>query len=479
MQTVRSMHKDLDERLEPVLTLLKKQHVEEQLVHRQHGLQRKEIAENLLHRQQQTQLELKLKRLHSAELAHLIETVSPEQRQQVWSLIAPQVRADVLWDLNDTIAQQLVDATDRGQLVAMCRHMDTDDFAVAAEYLPEEVRNVALQTLREGEREWIKASIEYPDNSVGHLMSPDMVSVKETDTLRRLLKDSRARGSFPEQTDRIFVVDQRQRLKGAIALDAIYFHRPGTRAVEIADTDDVVFSPQDKAYAAALAFERYDLISAPVVDERGKLVGRLTVDVVMDFIREAAEDDRLKRDGLTSEADLFAPLWRGARNRWFWLSLNLMTAFVASRVIGLFSGTIEQLVALATLMPIVASVGGNTGNQTVALFVRGLTLGQVRTDNLRILAVKELSISLVNGLVWGCVMGLVAAVVYQNLLLGVVMSGAMLLNLVVAALVGMVVPIVLERTGRDPALGSSVLLTFVTDSMGFFIFLGLARLVLM
>jgi magnesium transporter len=216
-----------------------------------------------------------------------------------------------------------------------------------------------------------------------------------------------------------------------------------------------------------------------VVDERGRILGRLTVDVMLDTIRDEAEDDLLRRDGLSGEEDLFGPVWPSARRRWLWLAVNLMTAFCASRVIGLFAGSIEQLVALATLLPIVASVGGNTGNQTVALFVRGLAMDQINTGNIRYLSFKEAAISAINGLIWGSVMGLVAFAIYWNVALGLVMAAAMLLNLILAAVVGIAVPAAMHRLGRDPAFGSSVLLTFMTDSMGFFIFLGLATLFLL
>jgi magnesium transporter len=239
--------------------------------------------------------------------------------------------------------------------------------------------------------------------------------------------------------------------------------------------DISAFGPDDPAREALAAFERYDLLSAPVVDERGKLLGRLSVDAVMDFARQQADIKELKRAGLAGEEDLFAPVWLSARNRWLWLAVNLVTAFLASRVIGLFEGTIERLVALATLMPIVASVGGNTGNQTVALVIRALALGQLTPGSRRHLFGKELTIAMLNGVVWGGAMGVASLVLYRSAALGLVMAAAVLLNLVVSALVGVAVPLALQRTGRDPAQGASVLLTFTTDSMGFFLFLFLAR----
>jgi magnesium transporter len=236
--------------------------------------------------------------------------------------------------------------------------------------------------------------------------------------------------------------------------------------------------PEDPAARAVTAFERYNLLSAPVVNERGKLIGRLTVDAVMDFIRTTADNEALAMAGLRGAEDLFAPAWEAARNRAPWLVVNLVTAFVATRFIGLFEGTIQNLVALATLMPIVASVGGNTGNQTVALVIRGLAFQQITQASLPHMMRKELMISLLNGLLWGGLAGIVAGVLYGHLWIGAVMAGAVLLNLIIAATAGVTVPMFLERAGRDPAQGASVLLTFITDSMGFLLFLGLARLVL-
>ena len=231
---------------------------------------------------------------------------------------------------------------------------------------------------------------------------------------------------------------------------------------------------EDKAADAARAFERYDLISAPVLDDRGKLVGRLTVDAVMDFVRNESELRALQRAGLSGEEDVFAKPWDSARNRWPWLAVNLITAFVASRVIGQFEGTIHRLAALAALMPIVASIGGNTGNQTMALVIRAIATDRIQRGQTRQLVWKELIVSLVNGVCWGLAIGLVAAALYASVALGAVMTGAVVLNLMVAATAGVVIPLGLHGTGRDPANGSSVLLTFVTDSMGFFLFLGLA-----
>jgi len=269
-------------------------------------------------------------------------------------------------------------------------------------------------------------------------------------------------------------------LKGALPLDRLVINDPDALVEDVMKRDVLSLQAFDEAGEAAQAFERYDLITAPVVDARGRLIGRLTVDEVVDVIREEGESEVLSAAGLRDEEDLFASIWNSAKNRWLWLAVNLGTAFFASRVIGAFEGTIERVVALAALMPIVAGIAGNSGNQTMTLFIRSLALGQVTAGNALRLARKEMLIALLNGLVWGGIAGTFAWLLYrdtpQGVMLGVTMMLAMVLNLLLAAVVAMGVPLALQRMDRDPALGSSVLLTFSTDSMGFFIFLGLATL---
>jgi magnesium transporter len=309
-------------------------------------------------------------------------------------------------------------------------------------------------------------------------MSGDVVAVRDRQTIGELLADLQSRSSLPAHLDRLFVVDARNLLRGAVSLQTLVLGRPETPVASVMEEGPLAFRPSDTAAQAARAFERYDFLSVPVVNERGKLVGRLTVDAVVDYIRVTAEQDALAMAGLRGGEDLFAPVWHSARNRSPWLFVNLITAFLATRFIGLFESTIQELVALATLMPIVASIGGNTGNQTVALVIRELAYEQLTDDSRRHLLRKEVFVSLLNGLVWGGMVGLIAGLVYRRARLGMVMTAAIMLNLVIAAAVGVLVPLALQRAGRDPAKGSSVLLTFITDSMGFFLFLGLARIFL-
>lgn len=310
-------------------------------------------------------------------------------------------------------------------------------------------------------------------------MTREWVAVPDTHTVERAIQDLRERGELPPQTDRVFVTDARSQLVGTVPLQELLVRAPGAPILAAMSRDTPSFDPLDPAADAVKAFERYDLVSAPVVDDRGKIVGRLTVDAAMDVMRGQANLRALRTAGLRDDEDLFAAPLASARNRWPWLGINLVTAFVASRVIGQFESTIENLAPLAALMPIVASIGGNTGNQTMAIVIRALGSDRIQHSAGPRLLRKELVVSLLNGTVWGAIVGLFAFAFYGSAGLGVVMTSAVVLNLVVAAVTGVAVPLLLHAGGRDPAQGSSVLLTFVTDAMGFFLFLGLASVFLM
>ncbi|XXZ07513.1 magnesium transporter [Sorangium sp. So ce302] len=455
-------------------TLLQKQRVIETLTHKQES-RNKELVEALVHRQNLALLQRKLRDLHPADLAHIIEVLPQADRLVVWAELEPYRAAQVLLESSRSVRDWLVAETERPRLVALLGQLDPDDLAYISESVDPEIVAEVYLSLDAREQSLFQSTIAYPDGSVGHLMSPELVSVRDGRDLGGALEDVRRRGELPPHTEALFVVDARNVLRGALSLKDLLLREPRAQVSAVMSTDVVSFTPQERASDAARAFERYDLIAAPVVDERGKLVGRLTVDVMMDFLRRQAQSEALLRAGLAGEEDYFAPPWTSAKNRWLWLFVNLLTAFLASRVIGIFESTIQDLVALAALMPIVASVGGNTGNQTVALVIRGLALDRLTRANTGHLLKKELFVGLMNGAVWGTLVGLAAAALYGSVPLGLVMAAAILLNLVVAAMVGCAVPLVLQRLGRDPAQGSSVLLTFTTDSMGFFIFLGLAR----
>ncbi|HMV64495.1 MAG TPA: magnesium transporter, partial [Rhodocyclaceae bacterium] len=302
---------------------------------------------------------------------------------------------------------------------------------------------------------------------------------REDVTLEVVLRYLRRFEALPDHTDQLFVVDRDERLRGVLPLNRLLLNDPDVTVSDVMLTDTLTLEPADEAETAAQAFERYDLVSAPVVDYHRKLVGRVTVAAVVDFIREETENELLSQAGLKEGEDIFAPVWDSVKNRWSWLAVNLVTAFIASRVIGAFENSIEKLVALAALMPIVAGIGGNSGNQTITMIVRAIAMGQVQHDALPRLLKKELGVALLNGLVWGGLLGVLAWILYGSGKLGAVMTAAMTLNLLVAAFVGVMAPMIRHRFGQDPAVGSSVIITAVTDSGGFFIFLGLATIFLM
>ncbi|HJV28546.1 MAG TPA: magnesium transporter, partial [Aromatoleum sp.] len=287
------------------------------------------------------------------------------------------------------------------------------------------------------------------------------------------------RDELPGQTDQLFVVDREEKLLGVLPINKLLVTDPDTKVEAVMQPPAVKLLQHEKADAAASAFERYDLVSAPVVDTNDKLVGRVTVDEVLDFVRQRGEEDLLAQAGLREEEDVFASVWASFRNRWTWLAVNLVTAFIASRVIGVFEGSIEKLVALAALMPIVAGIGGNSGNQTITMIVRAIAMGQVEPSAMKRLMRKELKVSLINGLFWGGIIGVLSWWLYHSVSLGLVMTAAMTLNLLLAASAGVLIPMMRFRLGKDPALGSSVMITGLTDSGGFFIFLGLATLFLL
>jgi magnesium transporter len=473
MPTPKSQDR-LQESLQQVKALLERHRVLESMAHRQEGPKR-DLLESLVHRQNLAELHNRLKALHPADLASILESLPGDERSLVWNQLEPKQAGEVLLEVSEAVRDFLIGATERERLLAILSPMDADDLSYLADVVPPDVLEQLYGALDVKDRSWLESMEAYAEGSVGHLMSKDLLTARETQSLGEVLAEMRSRQELPHLADAVFVVDARNVLRGVLPLRQLLIRDPASRVGEVASADAVAFTPEERANQAAKAFERYDLVSAPVVDGRGKLVGRLTVDVVMDFIRRQSEIEALKRAGLSGEEDLFAPIWSSARNRWLWLAVNLVTALLASRVIGLFEDIIGRLVALATLMPIVASIGGNTGNQTVALMIRGLALDQISAANIRHLFRKELTVSLLNGLVWGTAMGLAALALYRSPALGLVMASAVLLNLVVAAFTGTAVPLLLQRLGRDPAQGSSVLLTFTTDSMGFFIFLGLAR----
>ncbi|HSI42775.1 MAG TPA: magnesium transporter [Methylotenera sp.] len=478
MADIQESKESLSESLQQVISLLEKHKLVEDLVHKQ-DMPKHELVESLVHKQNIYELQKKLDLLHPADVAYILEALPLEQRLDVWELVKVERDGDILLEVSDAVRQTLIADMDSDELLAAAEQLDTDELADLAPDLPKDVLQDLLESLDSQNRERLQSALSYPDESVGALMDFDIITIREDVTLEVALRYMRRLGSLPNHTDKLFVVDRHDILQGVLPLKRMVVSDLDASVAEVMAEDAVMFHPEDIADEAAKAFERYDLVTAPVVDENNKLVGRITVDAVMDFIRDEAESDKLSMAGLREEEDFFASIWKSVQNRWAWLAINLVTALVASRVIGLFEGSIERIVALAALMPIVAGIGGNSGNQTTTMIVRGLALGQIASHNMKSLITKELGVALLNGLLWGGVLGLIAYALYGSYQLGLVMMSAMTLNLLLAAIMGVMIPLVMNKVGRDPAVGSSVLITAMTDSGGFFIFLGLATIFLL
>jgi magnesium transporter len=466
-------HTSLEATLREIQALMARQEVVAQLVAREHA-GKQELVQALVQRQHAVELQTRLNRLHPADAAFVLESLPAEQRDTAWQLIRQERRGSILLELAESVQAPLVDLLGDDELIALAKQLPSSDFADLVENLPEERAARVLARLEAGERRKVQTALAFPEESVGALMETDVVTVRDELTLGEAIATLRGGRGVAEQLNSVFVVDRENVLQGVLPLARLLFREPDLRVAEVMDKDPVYFATADEADEAAQAFERYDLLAAPVVNLHKQVVGWVTVDQVVDRLSEDSFKQSLGQVGLGEDVDLFEPVWQGGRKRWVWLGLNLLTAFIASRVIGVFEGSIAQLAALAALMPIVASIGGNTGNQTVALVIRGLALSQLNESNRRYLLRKELGISALNGVLWGLLMGLVTLVLYQSLALAGVMAAAMLLNMLVAATAGVLCPLILERMGRDPVMGSSILLTGITDSMGFLIFLGLA-----
>ena len=468
----------LQDRLAQVVELLQRHRLGEDGESHQDGLQ---AVPGQAYDQNQirTELQRKLDELHPADVAHILEALPLEERLTVWQLVKAERDGDILLEVSDAVRETLIADMDDHELLAAAKEMDADELADLAPELPRDVVHELMETLDAQQRERVRSALSYEEDQVGALMDFEMVTIREDVSLEVVLRYLRRLKELPGHTDKLFVVDYDGVLKGVLPIKRLLVNDPEKQVAEVMASDPVTFHPDEDAYEAAQAFERYDLVSTPVVDKSGKLIGRLTIDEMVDLIREESESEVLNMAGLREEEDIFASVWKSVRNRWAWLAVNLVTAFIASRVIGLFDGSIEKLVALAALMPIVAGIGGNSGNQTITMIVRAMALDQVGTGNTSRLLRKEVGVGLVNGLVWGGVIGAVAWWLYGSWSLGVVMTAAMTLNLLLAALMGVLIPMTLARLGRDPAMGASVMITAMTDSGGFFIFLGLATIFLL
>jgi magnesium transporter len=421
-----------------------------------------------------------LSALRPAEIAHLLEALPLAEREIIWGLVEEEVEGEVLVHLADEVLTDLVRKMDKEELLAATEGMDLDDLADLVQDLPRTITREVINSLDKQHRERLEAVLSYPEDTAGGLMNTDTITVRAEVTLDVVMRYlRRIKDKIPEQTDKLIVVNRDGKYLGVLSLTQLLTQEPTDIVAEVMSLDAKAIPATWSDRDVANRFEQHDLISAAVVDEDGKLLGRITVDDVVDVIREEGEHHFMGQAGLSADEDMFAPVLVSARRRALWLGVNLVTAFLASYVIGLFEHTLEKVVALAILMPIVASMGGIAGSQTLTLAIRGLALGQLSRKNARWLMLKELAVGLLNGLIWAAVVGVVAGLWFDSTDIALLIAAAMTINLMFAAFTGATLPLLLDRMGIDPALAGGVLLTTVTDVIGFLAFLGLATLFLL
>jgi len=417
-----------------------------------------------------------LSELHPSEIADLLESQPGRAREQIWSLVDTNIEGEVLSHAHEAVRSGLLKQMPPGRLARVTRDLDADDLADILNDLPDDMADSVLLSMDAQNRERLASILAYPEDTAGGLMNIDVVPVRADVTLDVVTRYLRVLGELPEQTDSLMVVDRENHFIGVLALADILTRKPDTTVGELL-VSGVEITADTAAEDVARLFEQRDLLSAAVVDEDGILLGRITIDDVVDVIQEQAEHTVRSMAGLTDD-DTFAPIISSARRRAIWLGINIITAFIAASVIGQFEDTIQQLVALAILMPVVASMGGVAGNQTLTVTIRGMALGHVVRSNIRPLLQKELTIGVLNGVLWALVVALIALLWFHNSRLSLVIGTAMIINLIMGALAGALIPLILKRLGIDPAIAGGMLLMTVTDVVGFMSFLGLATLFL-
>jgi len=418
--------------------------------------------------------------LHPAETALLLESLPVPEREAVWGLIGDEAGGEILVELNDEVRQGLLEDMDTDAVVAAAEGMELDDLADVVADLPEGMTDKVIEALPVEDREQLKSVLAYPEDSAGGIMDPDAVSVRSDVTLDVVMRYLRRTGDLPDGTPAVFIVDRDNKFIGVLYLTTLVTHNPQAMVSDVMDTSVNAIPAHQSANDVALEFQSRDLYSAAVIDENGTLIGQITADDVMDVIQEQADHDILSMAGLDEEDDMFAPVVTSAQRRAIWLGVNLATAFMAAAVVALFQPVLEQIVILAVLMPVVASMGGIAGSQTLTLMIRGLALGRVQNSNARWLLAKEISVGALNGLVWAAVVGIVTVLLFSTTWqIGAVIAAALIISLLTAAFTGFIIPLVLHKLKIDPALAGTVILTTLTDIIGFAAFLGLGTIFLL
>jgi magnesium transporter len=417
--------------------------------------------------------------LHPSEVARLLESLPPAERAVVWELVDPDDEGDILVEVADEVRSGLIERMDAQELIAATEGMELDDLADLVAGLPETVTRQVLRSLDKQDRDRLREVLSYPEDSAGGLMNKDTVTVRPDVTLEVVVRYLRVHGGMPDQTESIFVVNRDDIFLGTLTLSRLLTNDPDLTVAEVMDTETKPIPAETSDKEVVRFFENRDLLSAAVVDMDNRLLGRITVDDVLDVIREEAEHSLMSRAGLDEEDDMFAPVVTSARRRAVWLGINLATAFLAASVVDLFQGTVDAIVLLAVLMPVVPSMGGVAGTQSLTIITRAMALGQIDKSNARQILVKEVSVGILNGVGWALVVAVVTVAWFGTWMVAAVIAAALTLNMIVAAAAGFVVPLTLKRLGVDPAIAGGVVLTTVTDVVGLMVFLGLGTLLLL
>lgn len=422
------------------------------------------------------ELRTMLNSLPPADTAHLLESSPPKLRSLLWRLVDRDQEGGVLQELGEEVRQFFLERMNVAELKAITEGQDVDDIVDLLQQLPDTITRQVLDSMNSQDRMRVEAVLAYPEDSAGGMMNTDTITIRPNNTVDVVLRYLRRHEGIPDNTDSLLVVSRRDQYIGRLPLTRLLTTEPGAtvREVMLTDLDPIPANMEDTQVAQL--FERQDLISAPVVDENGKLLGRITIDDVVDVIREDAEHSMMSMAGLDDDEDTFAPALHTARRRAVWLGFNLITAFIAASVIGLFQETIDKVVALAVLMPIVAGMGGNAGSQALTLVIRGMALGQVSKTNLKWLLSRELVAGFLNGLLWASLVAAIAWFWFGDPLISLVIACAMVINLSIAVVTGAMLPVLLKSLNIDPALAGSIILTTISDVVGFFSFLGLATI---
>jgi len=418
-----------------------------------------------------------IKELHPGEISRLLEALQPKDRSILWPSIGVSIQGEVLKEVSEDVQSQLISEMSVDTLVKATAKLDTDDLADIVPNLPESAVHSLLLTLDFKHREHLNKILSYPEDSAGGLMNTDFITVRPDVTIRAVIRYLRLLKEMPVDTDQVFVVDRNYNFLGSLLITTILTEEPEQTILSLIDIDhSKPISADTDESEVALLFEERNLISAPVIDENNQLVGRITIDDVVDVIRDQAEHSVMSMVGLDEDEDVFAPIFLSSRRRSIWLGVNLVTAFIAVYFIGLFEATLQQKIALAILMPVVASMGGIAGTQTLIIVTRGIATGRVSAANIRVLINKEVAVSVLNGAIWSIVIALITYYWFSDLLLSIIIAVAIIVNLVVAAFSGAFLPLLLTRLKIDPALAGGVILTTITDVIGFVAFLGLAAI---